>query len=148
MIVREVKRVADEFASRAARTPPLEIEFSRPWHFNESRQEYPPFRGCPGVYVYAQADSTSWNTSFDASAGEVWYIGMSEADLAGRIWAHVGPIYDPATRQEWTPRFRNHQWNNDTRVEQRIRDAIAEGRIVVYSIRVPREGQYPGWDGF
>jgi hypothetical protein len=108
------------------------FEFSNSWHFDDAKNSYPPFRGSPGVYIYAKGRC---NTSFNTCNLEVLYIGMSEVDICGRIWSHVGTIYDPDTRQEWTPKFKKHQWANDEHLNNDIKDIIAEGDITVYCIK-------------
>jgi hypothetical protein len=138
--VRDIKTWADEFAARSA----SDFEFSDPWHFNACRDKYPPFRGLPGVYVYSEPANPIWNVAFKDSDARVWYIGMSDTDVCGRIWDHVTPIYDPANRQPWVPRFAAHQWRNVEAVPEQIRNAIAGGECVVYVIRIAPGGPPPG----
>ncbi|RWX47422.1 hypothetical protein H206_01514 [Candidatus Electrothrix aarhusensis] len=108
------------------------FEFSSIWHFDEAKKTYPPFRGFPGVYIYAKGKSKS---SFDTCNLEVLYIGMSKVDLCGRIWSHVGTIYDPDTGQEWSPKFKKHQWSECAAISNELKEIIAEGDLSVYCIK-------------
>lgn len=108
------------------------FEYSGSWHFDDAKIAYPPFRGSPGVYIYAKGKSVK---SFGACDLEVLYIGMSEVDVCNRIWSHVGTIYDPETGQEWLPKFKKHQWANNDSLESEIKEAVAKGNITVYCIK-------------
>jgi hypothetical protein len=138
--IKDIKICASEFENLYEKP----LEFSEPWHFNACRGEHPPFRGFPGVYLYAESPCPDWNLPFDESNADVWYIGKSETDVCRRIWSHVGTIYDGTTGRERSPRFAAHQWHTDQSVSSPIRSAIAAGEMVVYVIRVPSSDQPPG----
>ncbi|MAD88551.1 MAG: hypothetical protein CMK64_02510 [Pseudoalteromonas sp.] len=108
------------------------FEFSNSWHFDDAKSTYPPFRGSPGVYIYAKGKTQA---EFDNCDLEVLYIGMSEVDVCGRIWSHVGTIYDPETKQEWLPKFKKHQWESSSYVSGDIKNTVANGNMTVFCIR-------------
>jgi len=145
MNMSELKACADEFVNCCSKPVEIALEFSKPWHFNHSfREEHPPFRGSPGVYIYAEPSLPSWQMPFEKCTSAVWYIGMSNGDIAGRVWRHVEPIYDPATNQPWTPRFKQHQWWQNTTIPSHILEAVATGNVVVYGMKVEPVGPLPG----
>src|SRR6266496_3411362 len=96
------------------------------------------------VYIYTEPNVPKWDMSFENNHSAVWYIGKSDGDLAGRVWDHVGRIYDPSTGgKECVPRFKYHRWADQASVPQSIRDAVANGNIVMYTIKVDPRGAGP-----
>lgn len=85
-----------------------------------------------------------WDVPLDRNTEDVWYIGKSDGDLAGRVWAHVGVIYEPGTNEPCDPRFKYHQWAESDTIPTDIARSIAHGNTVVYTIKVEPFGRAPG----
>lgn len=141
----DLQKYAETFRDLPRAAFPLKIEFSDPWHFSHSyRDKRVPFASSNGVYLYTSPNKPWWNIPLDQNGGEVWYIGKSEGNVADRVWAHMGAIYDPATGKPCEPRFKYHQWAESKYVPSEVRNAIAYGHVVVYTIRVETDQETPG----
>jgi hypothetical protein len=116
----------------------FEIEFGGPWHFNECRGTAPPHADNEiGVYFYTCRNPKDWSTPIEQNEADIWYIGASNSDLGSRIWDHVGAIYeDYKNRIECSPRFKRNQWANDNSVPDNIKQSVAEGDIVIYTVAI------------
>ena len=77
-----------------------------------------------GIYVYASID------------GKVLYIGRgnyaSNDGIGHRTWKHLGS----RNYQSKTEPYPNHQWVNDDKVEEKIKDIIAGGAITMSAFPV------------
>ena len=144
MIVKDIVQYLKQYKAMIAGDVPLEFEYSQPWHFNISyRDQKVPFASNSGVYIYTKPDEKNWHIPIEENIGDIWYIGKSEGDIGGRVWAHMGLIYEPGTQEECRPRFKYHDWSDDQNILDSIRNSIAEGEIVVYTIKVSPEDFNP-----
>jgi len=115
------------------------VQYSKPWHFNFHKGEKVPFGDCTGIYLYAEALSDNWNIPIESCQRDIWYIGKSEGDLGGRVGKHMGLIYEPNSREVCTPRFKYNDWHSDADVPADIKRQIADGELVVYTIKLVSE---------
>ena len=145
MQLRNLAEVVETF--RLMQGSPLNVIFGKPWHFTHSYSErHVDFAAqSAGVYIYTEPVTPDWNVPLEQSPAAVWYIGKSDGALAGRVWAHVGAIRDPETGKECVPRFKYHEWAAQQSVPQSIRDSVANGNVVVYTIRIHLVGEPPGY---
>lgn len=116
-----------------------DIEISSPWHFNESGKERIPFEHHAGIYLYTRPGGTEWRVPLGENTNEVWYVGKSAGSLGGRIWSHMGSIYDPETGTPWEPRFKRHRWAELQAVPLDVRESVANGDVVVYTMAIQSE---------
>jgi len=115
----------------------LSYTVSTPWHFNQCRKESVPFGDGNGIYIYSCPADSNWQLAPELNVEDVWYIGKSDGNIGGRVWSHVGLIYEPdLNRVECVPRFKHHQWKKDDSVPVGVRDKIASGNIVVYTVKM------------
>jgi len=144
MKVCSLKRYVEAFRALPDASQPISLHFSRPWHFNHTFREPIEFAKDSGIYIYT-CPANPWDLALDQNAQDIWYIGMSDGGLAGRVWAHVGAIYDPpGSGVLCNPRFKYHQWTTVETVSDQIKTAIAIGNLVVYTIKVEAIGSAPG----
>lgn len=114
------------------------VEVSEPWHFNESGGRV-PFESECGIYLYTEPGDPVWRLPLAENQNAVWYVGKSGGSIGGRVWSHMGSIYDPTTGTTWTPRFKRHRWAEANSVPQDIRHRLAHGDVVVYALAVRAE---------
>ncbi|GEM_PF-2041069 len=147
MTVRDVAQQIIAFQQMFPGATPFQVEFAQPWHFDEATQRRIPFADDIGIYLYTQPATPNWNLLIHDNVSAVWYIGKSDAALAGRVWAHVTLIYEPGSRQVPSPRFKYEQWAQNQKISSAIREAVADGQITVYTIKITPAGRAPGWPG-
>jgi hypothetical protein len=69
---------------------------------------------------------------------------MTDASLS-RVWEHLKPFTDPSTGGIPTPRFRYNSWVALEYIPVVIRDAVAAGKVVIYTAKLEPAGAQPGW---
>lgn len=131
-VIESVKR----FRELPSALGPCEIETSDPWHFNESGGQRIPYEHHPGIYLYTRPARTDWRIPLGENNNEIWYVGKSAGSLGGRVWSHMGSIYDPETGTPWEPRFKRHRWAELQSVPQDVRESLANGDVVVYTLAI------------
>lgn len=143
MTVAFVKRKIDEFGKIQSAFGALKVEIGRPWHFNESKEEYVPFGKEHGLYLFTKPNLPDWEIEAEENDNPVWYVGKSAGDIGGRVWKHVGLIFDPETKLVCNPRFKFHRWSNVLSVPEDTRKSVADGNVVVYTVAVRSESMSP-----
>jgi hypothetical protein len=141
--VQYIKKILDKFIALPWNFQPLRCEISEPWHFNESREIDVPFGYEKGLYLYTKPNVPEWNLPMINNENPVWYVGKSEGDVGGRVWNHVLPVTEKQTGLPCIPRFKYHQWSEIPSVPEDVRDSVASGIVVVYTISVRSESQVP-----
>jgi len=137
MVVKDIIQYLDQFKSIVPNDSSFRFECSDPWHFNISYQKQNvPFGGDSGIYVYTDPVSENWNLQIEHNYSNIWYVGKSEGDIGGRVWAHMGLIYEPDTKEVCKPRFKYNEWRDDQKIPDDIRKSIEEGDVVVYTIKI------------
>jgi len=135
MLVKNVPKLLEIYSNLNLNPDDLSFEFSEPWYFNKENAGHVPFGSSSGVYIYTEV-TDNWETEFENCEYEILYIGKSQGDIGGRVWAHMGLIYEPGTKEICNPRFKYHNWKDDSSVPQKIKDNLALGETVVYAIKV------------
>ena len=85
MKVQDVRVALEAFEHLFPGPAPLQLEYSSPWHFAEAQQRRIPFEQHHGIYIYSEPTTPDWRVPIDQSESPVWYIGKSDAALAGRV---------------------------------------------------------------
>jgi hypothetical protein len=116
MKVKEIKIAAEKFI-RCIEIENIEkytIDFSKPWHFNESyKNEKVPYSDAYGIYLFTNP-AIPWNIDIEGNNEDIYYIGKSEGNIGGRVWKHVGLVYEPNSNyQKCNPMFKYHNWHKD-----------------------------------
>jgi hypothetical protein len=114
---------------------PLEFSFeiSEPWYFKDRKELRIPYGDQCGVYIFtAPPDSSDMRA--EGMDAKVWYVGKSVPAMGGRIWKHMGPVLDPDSGEECAPPFKHHRWRDCKVVPDKIRDKLANGNVVIYTI--------------
>ena len=123
----------------------LTVAFGQAWHAKESyRDGQVDFANISGVYLYTEPCVPDWRVPFAENRSAVWYIGKSNGGQAGRVWKHLGRVNEPGTRTPCVPQSKYHRWAEKESVPRRIRDAVANRNLVVYTIGVQPLGNPPG----
>lgn len=115
---------------------PFQIKISDVWHFNHSQGIGVPFGDSSGIYIYSLPSSGSWNENPNEINEDILYIGKSNGDIGGRVWSHVGLIYEPGTKEVCIPRFKYHQWRDDENINDELKKNISDGDISVVTVKV------------
>jgi hypothetical protein len=136
MRAKDVEKALREFEKSDSSFGELSVTISNPWHFNSSRELRIPFESEYGIYLFTKPSLPSWDIGIDSNDQDVWYVGKSVGDIGGRVWNHVGRIYDPETKLPCSPRFKFHRWADVDSIDPNIRKAVADGNVVVYTIRI------------
>lgn len=131
MKIQDVKVALDTFQGLFPGPVPFELEYSPPWHFHEAVKLRVPFEHDRGIYLYSKPSSPDWHLPIGQNDSPVWYIGMSNSAIAGRVWSHMGLIYEPGTSQRPAPPFKYHQWAQLESFPPEVVNAVANGDIVV-----------------
>lgn len=128
------------FAGRSSPFGKLTVEVSDPWHFNHCQGTNIPFQnaGKGGIYLLTEPGE-HWDQVAESNYNPVWYIGTSQKNVGGRVWDHVGSIYDEETGAQNVPRFKHHRWADIASIDESIRERVSEGDIVVYTIAISSE---------
>ena len=137
MKVNEIKIAAEKFISciDAKNIEKYTIDFSKPWHFNESAKTAVPYSDAYGIYLFTNP-ANPWNIDIESNNEDVLYIGKSEGGIGGCVWQHVGLIYEPNSNyQLCNPRFKYHKWHKDN-ISEEVKHKIANGDIVIYSVKI------------
>lgn len=121
--------------------PSFNFESSKPWSFiyPPEGNTYVPFRNDTGIYIFSKpivTNETDWNIPMEDNNSDIWYIGKSDGDIGGRVWSHMGLIYEPGSRILCSPRFKYNEWHKDARIPEDIRTFLDNGNIVVYTIKI------------
>lgn len=137
MLVKDIVSCIEQFRTMFKQGNSFTAKYSNPWHFNKSyRKEQVPFANSSGIYIYSKP-APNWEVPINHNDKKIWYIGKSDGGIAARVWQHMGVIYEPGTKNECNPRFKYHQWAEDiVNVPADIRQSIAEGNVVVYTVRI------------
>ena len=137
MNVKFAVQSAKEFVSQRSAFGKIEIEISKPWHFNHCRGTNIPFQneGKGGIYLLSEP-GVPWEISADSNDRPVWYIGKSATNVGGRVWGHFGSVNDPETGFPCIPRFKYHRWANVNSVPEAVLCSVSKGDIVVYSLAI------------
>ncbi len=143
MTVQDVVEFCRHFCVRAG-LPERSITFSPPWRPKDRNKERIPQEDRGGIYLFSEP-VTPEPSSAPENRGEVWYVGTSSRP-GGRIWQHLGPVYDPAG-QLLDPPFKGHHWAllQSQRITENVKSVIATGDVVVYVVSIDPPGQDPGW---
>lgn len=114
---------------------------SAPWHFNKPDiVPRVPLGSESGIYIYTRPNEGNWEVNIEDNNSDIWYIGKSAGDIGGRVWAHMGLMYEPETKKICNPIFKYNDWSEDNSVDPKIRDSISNGNLVVYTIKIsPKE---------
>jgi len=137
MIVSDIPYCLQQFRVLFTKAVPFDSEFSKAWHFNLSYKDHRvPFNDQSGVYIYSKVSSPQWDVPLDQNSSDIWYIGKSQGNIGGRVWKHMGLMYDPKTGEPCDPRFKYHDWADDDTVPSKIRASIVNGETVVYTIKI------------
>jgi hypothetical protein len=103
------------------------------------------FAKSSGIYVYSEPDAANWRLPIEVNENSIWYIGKSDGNLAGRVWNHLGCVYEPGTNEACNPRFKYHQWAEVQGIPDVVRKSVFDGNVVVYIIEVTPNGDSPGF---
>jgi hypothetical protein len=145
MTVRQVYETIVNLARRDSALGPIEVEFGKPWHPNHDRGSKVPNGAAGGLYLYTRPGIGEWRIDAKDNPNDVWYIGKSQKDIGGRVWHHLGSIYEPGVKGvECVPRFKYHKWSrNCDYIAPEIRNAIAEGEVVIYTVALKNSAGFP-----
>jgi len=104
MQVKTIPDLLEQFRGVGANLNDLSFEYSEPWYFNKEKAGYVPFSDCTGLYIYTGVSENLDADIFHCDT-EVLYVGKSQGGIGGRVWAHMGVLYDPETKEvcngEW-----------------------------------------------
>ena len=139
--VKFAKELVENFCKRPSPFGQIKFEVSAPWHFNESKGAGIPFAKENGIYIYTKPNKPSWNISADENSNELLYVGKSVGDISGRVWHHVGRTCDPTTNLPSSPRFKFHRWSTALSVPSEVRESVATGNVVIYTISLHSESR-------
>lgn len=110
-------------------------DFSPPWHLKQWRECRVPFENEPCVYIITKPAEPNWDIPLADNEADIWYIGKSGRG-ASRVWEHLGNLPGLGA-----PRFANHRWATTHSIPPQIRDAIAEAKSVLYTIKIVPGGK-------
>jgi hypothetical protein len=144
MKVKDAVAACTEFCNLAGASAPS-IQFSKPWQPKDRTTERVPHENTGGIYLFSEPVASEPTAAAEDSEGEVWYVGTSRANMGSRIWAHLGPVYDPATGAVFDPPFKAHAWVSRPNKPANMLSTIATGHVVVYAASVEPNGNQPGW---
>jgi hypothetical protein len=140
MNVQDARAFCNEFCDLAGGRSQLSHKFSDPWQPKDRMVRRIPQEDSGGIYLFTEPVAPA-----DDGRGEVWYIGTSNASLGGRIWSHLGRVYDPATGKVFDPPFKEHGFFLPKGISENVPTAIETGEVVVYTVSIKPTGAVPGW---
>ena len=113
---------------------------SDPWYYLEQHTNLRiPYETDYGIYLFTKPSEPDWKISLDENRSTLWYVGKSAGDIGGRVWNHLGNVYNE-NGERCDPPCRAHQWAGNENVDASIRDAIAHGCLVVYTVKIEMPG--------
>jgi len=107
----------------------LTFDRQAPHYLKDGLEPLRPRWRLSGVYLLTKPQVPDWRVPLEESNAELWYIGMTTANLFDRIDQHFGR---PATGDAASYR---HRWAN-VAMPTDISKCLATGEVVVYPIGV------------
>lgn len=137
MVVEDIPRCLKIFSELFSWDNGFQVHYSSAWHPNKSMDDPILDLGAStGVYIYSEPNYPQWNLPISANKNAIWYIGKSQSSVRARVWRNLGNMSEK-DGSVCNPKFKYHRWANDETIKDiRVKEAIAQGDFVAYSIAI------------
>jgi hypothetical protein len=113
-----------------------------PWRVVSDFKAFPEYASEKGIYIFCEPAPN--NVEIGSHTETVLYIGKAESrktrPLAGRIYAHFGPVNSADRLPFIDPPSPRHDWHESPGISARLKQAVANRAINVYSVAVTCQG--------